>query len=185
MVTDNAAYYTSAQFANWCALNSIQHIFIAPYQHQSVGLIERYHQTLIDRIRKLRLIYGGSWTDYLESAVRSLNEAVHSVTKFAPFDLWDGTSEMRQLAWKRTVKERNYRNDRRRIFPIKFHTGQIVLAWNADAMLDKLQPKWKGPYVLTKQLSESMWEAKLQKKTGRGRQPVLRFHVDMLQPFDL
>ena len=87
LVTDNAAYSTSVQFAGWCVSNSIQHIFIAPYQHQSVGLVKRYHQTLMDRILKLRFIYGGSWTNYLESAVRALNEVVHSVTKFAPFDL--------------------------------------------------------------------------------------------------
>ena len=73
-------------------------------------------------------------------AVNALNEAVHSVNKFAPNDLWDGTPEMWRLALEMTVKERNYRNEKRRIFPATFHEGQIVLICNADSILDKLQP---------------------------------------------
>ena len=53
IVTDNAAYYTSAEMEEWCLANSVEQRFIAPYRHESVGLVERYHRTLIDRIRKL------------------------------------------------------------------------------------------------------------------------------------
>ena len=115
LMTDNAAYYTSAELAEWCGANRIEHGFIVPYRHQSVGIVERYHQTLIDRIRKLRFINGGSWTDYLEGAVKALNEAKHSVMRFTPFELWYGTEEMRRLAFNRTVEERAYRNRRRNI----------------------------------------------------------------------
>ena len=43
---------------NWCELNGVERKFIAPYRHQSVGLVERYHQNLINRIRKLKF---ASW----------------------------------------------------------------------------------------------------------------------------
>ena len=152
LMTDNAAYYTSAELAEWCGENRIEHGFIAPYRHQSVGIVERYHQTLIDRIRKLRFINGGSWTDYLEDAVKALNEAKHSVMRFTPFVLWYGTEEMRRLAFNRTVEERAYRNRRRNIQSAKFFPGQIVLVWNADIMSNRFQPKWRGPYVLTEQV---------------------------------
>ena len=55
LVTDNAAYYASEETASWCKSNGVDHKFIAPYRHQSVGLVERYHQTLVNRIRKLRV----------------------------------------------------------------------------------------------------------------------------------
>ena len=53
MVTDNASYYTSNELQKWCEARQIMQVFSAPYRHQSVGLVERYHKTLIDRIRKL------------------------------------------------------------------------------------------------------------------------------------
>ena len=50
-MTDNAMYYTSATFGNWCKENAIRHLFIAANRHQSMEFVERYHQILIDRIR--------------------------------------------------------------------------------------------------------------------------------------
>ena len=87
LMTDNAAYYTPPGFDNWCKEVQIEHKFIAPYHHQSVGLVERYHQTLVDRIRRLKFINGGSWVDYLEPVVEALNGAIHIVTKSSPEDL--------------------------------------------------------------------------------------------------
>ena len=60
-----------------------------------------------------------------------------------------------------------------------------MLVWNADMMSNKFQPKWRGPYVLTEQVSKSVWAGKSVRKPRRGRQPILKFHVDHLQPFDL
>ena len=71
LVTDNATYYAATEVCNWCKSNVIEHKFIAPYRHQSVGLVERCHQTLINRIRKMKLISGGSLTDYVDTAVPS------------------------------------------------------------------------------------------------------------------
>ena len=116
LVTDNAAYYASEEMARWCESKEVAHKFIAPYRHQSVGLVERYHQTLINRIRKLKFLGGGSWTDYIDEAVKLVNEAVHSVTKASPLELWHGTLEDRVKAHQRLVDERNYRN-KRRVYP--------------------------------------------------------------------
>ena len=59
LVTDNAAYYASEEMAILCKDNEVDHKYIAPYRHQSVGLVERYHQTLIDRIQKLKFLGRG------------------------------------------------------------------------------------------------------------------------------
>ena len=47
-------------------------------------MVERCHQTLINRIWKMKFISGGSWTDSVDRAVQIMNEATHSVTKFSP-----------------------------------------------------------------------------------------------------
>ena len=133
---DNAAYYASEEMANWCESNEVVHKFIAPYRHQSVGLVERYHQTLINRIRRLKFLGRGSWTDYIDRAVDLINEAVHSVTKFSPLELWNGTHEDRIKAHRRLVKETEYRN-RRRVYPKAFYPGQVVLVWNEQPGLSR------------------------------------------------
>lgn len=87
LVMENAAYYTSEEMVNWFGDNGVDHKFIGPYRHQSVGLLERYHQTLINRIHKLKLLGGGTWTHYIDQAVDLINEATHSVTKYLPLDV--------------------------------------------------------------------------------------------------
>ena len=115
LVTNNASYYTSESLKNWCEANEVQHIFSAPYHHQSMGLIELYHKTLIDRIRKMRFTYQGSWSDYVEPAVEAINEAEHSITGFTPDELWVGTPKMLRKAEKRMIdqlKQENIRTKR-------------------------------------------------------------------------
>ena len=188
MVTDNAPYYSSDELRKWCEARRIQQVFSAPYRHQSVGLVERYHKTLIDRIRKLRLTHGGSWSDYLDQAVAAMNTAVHSTTEFSPEELWMGTDQQRELAFSRTKKERESRYGHKRIFPKSFQPGQIVLVFDdvaASSREDKFSPLWRGPFKLLRRLSPSLWEARRLGRRTRGRKAVWKFHEDQLQPFDL
>ena len=113
---------------------------MAPYRHESVGLVERYHQTLINRIRKLKFLGRGSWTDYIDEAVNLINEAVHSVTKVSPLDLWNGTHEDRVKAHQRLMMERDYRNKPRN-YPKRFYPGHVFLAWNEQPGLSRFQPR--------------------------------------------
>ena len=53
----------------------------------------------------MKFISGGSWTDYVDTAIRVINEATHSVTKFSPKELWFGTEVDLELAHKRMRKE--------------------------------------------------------------------------------
>lgn len=168
---------------NWCELNGVERKFIAPYRHQSVGLAERHHQTLINRIRKLKLLAGSSWMDYSEKVVQLINKPTHILTKYSPLELWNRTQEDRIRGHQRMTKECDYRNKRRRFYRAKFYLGQVVLAWNEQPGLLCFQPKWRGPFVLIEQISSSIGAARPHRKKRRGRQPVLHFHVDQMQPF--
>ena len=139
---------------NWCEAHEVEYKYIAPYRHQSIGMVEWYHQTLINRIRELEFLAGGSWTDYINQAVDLINEATHSVTKFSPQDLWNGTQEDRIKAHQRLTAERDYRN-KRKIYSAKIYHGQVVLVWNEQLGLSHFQPKWRGPFILTEQVSDT------------------------------
>ena len=185
LVTDNAAYYASEELAGWCDGHYVEHKFIAPYRHQSVGMVERYHQTLINRICKKKFTEGGSWTDHVADAVSTMNSSVHGVMKFSPLELWKGGEDKLQLAHRRLEKERAYRNARRRIHHTTFYPGQGVLVWDERPSQTRFQSRWRGPYYLTEQISQTMWAARPRRTRGRGRQQILRFHVDQMQPFSI
>ena len=187
LITDNAAYYRSEEMNDWCEKNQVEHRYIAPYRHQSLGLVERFHRTLEDRVRRLTLAHGKVWSDHVEKAVKSYNEAVHSTTGFTPNELWNGTPDMRELARERSNTRRQIESRSRRAYPVKFSTGMNVLVHiSPELRKGKLGPSWKGVYVLEERLSNSMWKArKLSETGGRGRRPIEIFHEDQLQPFEL
>lgn len=182
---DNATYYASEELVGWCDEHYVEHKFIAPYRHQSVGMVERYHQTLINRIRKKKFIEGGSWTDHVVDAVSNMNSSSHGVMKFTPLELWKGNEDKRQLVHERLEKERAYRNAWRRTWSTHFYPGQAVLVWDEQPSLTRFQSRWKGPYFLTEKISQTMWAARPKKTRGRGRQPILHFHVDQMQPLSI
>lgn len=86
LAMDNAAYYASVELARWGEEHSVEQMSIAPYWHQSVGMVEWYHQTLMNHIRKSRFITGGSWTDFVDEAAKLMNSVVHGVMRFSPLD---------------------------------------------------------------------------------------------------
>ena len=181
LVTDNASYYTSEELQQWCDKMSIQHRFIAPYRHQSMGLVERYNRTIEDRIRKLLYAHGGSWVDYVKKAEYEINNAVNSTTGFTPTELWWGTKEMRKMARERADRIRDIRNQNKRVFPASFYTGQMVLIReNNPEKQRKFDRKWKGPYVVKARISKTMWSVQ---KGRRGQIAIV--HEDQMQPFDL
>ena len=181
VVTDNASYYASEELKHWCEKMNIEHRFIAPYRHQSMGLVERYNRTIEDRIRKLLYAHGGSWVDYVKRAEQEINSAVNSTTGFSPLELWYGTKDMRSLAKERADQVRAARNQKKKIFPVRFFEGQMVLIRETNPEKQrKFDRKWKGPYVIKSQISKTMWSVQ------KGiRDKVLIVHEDQMQPFDL
>ena len=69
-----------------------------------------------------------------------MNEAVHSVMKFSPKELWSGTNAMCELAFERTRQERAYRNRHRVIVPAQFLEGDIVLAQDQEGGSNRFAP---------------------------------------------
>ena len=186
IITDSSGCYISSIFKRWCAENRVQHKVAAPYRHQSLGLVERFHRSLQDRLKKLIWAEGGSWVQHLDRAVDALNRSVHSSTGFIPLELWNGSRQMRRKALKNRDVVRAKVNARlKRLFPYDFQPGQQVLVrdyWSYKT--DKFAPKWKGPYFLTEKISDTMWKARNPAPPlGTGRRPLLLFHQDQLQPF--
>ena len=180
LATDNASYYSSEMMSKWCKEKGIVHRFSAPYRHQSMGIVERYNRTLEDRIRKLKYAHGGSWVDYVSLAEKSINSIIHESTGYSPIELWNGDSRKIKKAKLKIEMERERRNQKRHIFPVKFYIGQMILTREYNPQKQgKFDRKWKGPYEIIKRLSDTMWQVK---KSSRN---IAIFHEDQMQPFDL
>ena len=59
LLSDNGSSYISADLANWLADQNMDHVRGAPYHPQTQGKIERWHQTLKNRISARELLPTG------------------------------------------------------------------------------------------------------------------------------
>ncbi|GFR67205.1 transposon Tf2-11 polyprotein [Elysia marginata] len=73
-------------------LSNIKHIFSPIYHQQTNGVVERFHSTLKNMLRKLADQSPSDWNRYLSAALFAYRQQVHSSTGFSPFYLLFGRS---------------------------------------------------------------------------------------------
>ena len=188
VVTDNASYFRSNVVKDWTRDRNVEHLWMPPHHHESLGLVERYHQTLEDRIRKITNEKGGNWVNRIGEAVQGINSSWHEVIGAIPEELWNGGLEARERALARTVARRR-KDDYTRFSEQSFRVGQLVLVYDAVAASsreNKFDPIWRGLVQLTRELSDSRWEYKevWEGRRGPGRPSVQIAHVDHLQDYE-
>ena len=70
IVSDNAAYFASEEFAEFTRINGIQHTFVAPYHPSGNGLAERAVQTIKTGLANSKIpLYITSCTDFCYNTV--------------------------------------------------------------------------------------------------------------------
>jgi hypothetical protein len=78
--TDNGGEFTSHELNNWLAARGIEHLYSPADTPQANGLIERYHGTLMPRLRAVlhaRKIPRSLWSEVLQGVVYVLNRTPH------------------------------------------------------------------------------------------------------------
>lgn len=95
LLSDNGASYISEDLADYINDNGMSHIRGAPYHPQTQGKIERWHQTLKNRILLENCFLPGDLERQIENFVEHYNhnryhEALNNVT---PADVYSGRAE--------------------------------------------------------------------------------------------
>ena len=193
----------SYEFKEYLKNKNIQLIFTAVNAPFSNGLNERLNQTLINKIRcKVNETKDKkAWTTIAQECVQKYNETVHTVTKFSPKYLMEGTlttllpkelttiqqltnlKEDRIKALQNSITYHEYNKkvyDRNRKDHV-FQTGKMVYVENGNRLnrkkLDKLRT---GPYKIVEKISETMFKV----NTGYKKEESNIFYYSKLTPLE-
>ena len=152
-----------------------------PGSHKSNGLVERFNQTLIGRIRRL-LAEGRftSWEQTLAEALNAIRTTKNAITEFTPEEVWKGNEETWRTVRANMRIARVKANTRLRLWRHTYRIGDRVWLWDSERAKQhhrKFDPFWLGPWTITEQISRSVWRI----KAMNGRERLV--HSDCLQPY--
>lgn len=91
IVTDNGTEFTNQLFSEFTQLHKINHHRTLPHTPNDNGNIERFHSTLLEHLRILKLQQKDEPINHLiPYAIIAYNSSVHSFTKCRPYDIING-----------------------------------------------------------------------------------------------
>ncbi len=112
LLSDNGSSYISAELASWLEEQSMPHIRGAPYHPMTQGKIERWHQTLKNRILLENYFLPGDLEAQIEAFVVHYNHQRYheSLNNLTPADVYFGRSETilmeRERIKRQTIQSR-------------------------------------------------------------------------------
>ena len=112
LLSDNRSSYISGELADWMTDNEMSHVRGAPYHPQTQGKIERWHQTLKNRILLEHYFLPGDLEKQIEAFVDHYNHQQYheSLSNVTPADVYFGRSQSilakRERIKKRTIAKR-------------------------------------------------------------------------------
>ena len=95
LLSDNGASYISGDLAEWLDDNGMDHVRGAPYHPQTQGKIERWHQTLKNRILPENYFLPGDLKAEIEAFVTHYNHQRYheSLSNLTPADVYFGRDQ--------------------------------------------------------------------------------------------
>ncbi len=112
LLSDNGSSYVAGDLANWLEDRDITHIRGAPYHPQTQGKIERWHQTLKNRILLENYYLPGDLEDQIEGFVDHYNHHRYheSLENLTPADVYLGRGKTilleRERIKRQTIQQR-------------------------------------------------------------------------------
>lgn len=91
IVTDNGTEFTNQMFSEFIRLYNINHHKTLAHSPNGNGIIERFHSTLLEHLRLLKLKRKNEpVTNLMPYALIAYNSSIHSFTKCRPYDIIRG-----------------------------------------------------------------------------------------------
>ena len=112
LLSDNGSSYISDDLAKWLKRHDMTHVRGAPYHPMTQGKIERWHQTLKNRILLENYYLPGDLEDQIEAFVADYNHRRYheSINNLAPADVYFGRGQtillQRERIKRQTIAQR-------------------------------------------------------------------------------
>lgn len=91
IITDNGTEFTNQLFSEFLKLHKITHHKTLPHSPNDNGNIERFHSTILEHLRILKLQQKNeSVSNLMPYAIIAYNSSIHSLTKCRPYDILKG-----------------------------------------------------------------------------------------------
>lgn len=112
LLSDNGSSYISGELADWLKDQKMEHVRGAPYHPQTQGKIERWHQTLKNRILLENYYLPGDLRQQIDAFVEHYNHPRYheSLKNLTPADVYFGRDEtilrQRERIKQKTIEKR-------------------------------------------------------------------------------
>jgi transposase InsO family protein len=91
VITDNGTEFTNQLVAEFLRLHRVQHHRVAPHTPNENGIVERFHSTILEHLRVLRINNKNeSVINLMPYALLGYNNSIHSFTKCRPIEVITG-----------------------------------------------------------------------------------------------
>lgn len=171
VIADQGRCFASSDFKEFCQSHSIELHLIATGSSRANGQVERVMSTLKGMLTAVETSKERSWQDALPDVQLALNCTINRVTKSSPLELFIGKvarplellfasdedpeinlDEVREQAVNNINKSSSYdkaRFDSTKAKINRFSVGDYVLLKNEERNQTKLDPKYKGPFLVS------------------------------------
>ena len=203
LILDNAREFNNETVKEILNLHKIKIHFTTPYHHDSNGIVERFHSSIIEHLRILLETHPNDKLNIMDYAIIAYNNTIHTATNFTPFELTFGhtsTRDANQIFTPPTFftdyaenhkqkLEHVYKNVQDKISNAKqkivkkhnikgdtsneFKLGQTVYKQNPNKR-NKKYNKFLGPFTITNLLDNNKVEI-----TSRNKKEII--HIKELK----
>lgn len=199
VIADQGRCFANKDFNDFCASHNIHLHLIATGSCRGNGQVERVMSTLKNMLTVVETNPNRSWQDALDDVQLSINSTIHRVTKASPLELLIGRvarplslltvddhevkvnfEEIREQAdklIKNSASLNKVRSDKNKAKVTSFSVGDYVLIANHERNQTKLEPKYKGPYVVVEILDGDRYRLK-----SLNCKRVYKYARDRLRP---
>lgn len=184
-ITDRGTAFTSNVFKSYCSNLNIKHVLCATATPRANGQVERMNRVILDALTS-SVDDEERWDQEISKVRWGINSTVSSTTGKSPYEVFLGyrprgvndaylSAEVceddpmdlgvlrgqvsERIAEQQLVQKRAY--DNRHALPRIYEVGQQVLVKRAKSSNEgkskKLEPRFKGPYVITKVLDHDRY----------------------------
>lgn len=210
IISDRGTAYTSRAFGEYCSRYGIKHTLNSVRHPQANGQVERVNGTLVPVIQAT-METDRTWDKHITEVECNLNNAYNQTMGDTPFhvlygyfpsfkdgvlrhvvkdDVWDDSTRLQERVRERIAKEHEIwklRYDKKHSRPIVYRKGDIVYIKRppeATGESTKLQPKYRGPLIVTQGLPNDVYSVSAL-RAEEGRQYATKVHVSQMKSYHL